>query len=65
MSDDFIGEIGLELLGLVLAVIFIPIIIGIGVSLLTGATGLVYYTVVILVALVMWLMLWILFWSDY
>lgn len=64
-DNNYLGEIGLVLLGLVLAVIFIPILIGIGVSLLTGATGLVYYTVVILVALVMWLMLWILFWSDY
>ena len=66
MEDDgYLGKFGLVLLGLVLLLIFLPIVIGVGISLLTGATGIAYYTVVILVAVVMWLLLGILFWSDY
>ena len=51
MSDgDFFEDIGLVLLGIILAIILIPLLIGLGVAFLCGLSGLFFYGIVILVA---------------
>ena len=55
MSDgDFLGDIGLVLIGIVLAVTLIPLLIGISVAFLCGISGLLFYGIVILIACIIW-----------
>ena len=64
MSDDnYLGDIGLILLGVVLAVTVIPLLCGVGVAVLFGVTGLDYFIVVMLVAMGIWICLWLLWWN--
>ena len=61
-EDNFLGELGLLLLIIILAIIIVPIVLGIGVAILTGAAGLTYFAIVISVAAIIWLMLISLVW---
>ena len=51
---DLLGELGILLIITILAILIIPILIGIGIAILLDATGLTYYTIVILTSLVVW-----------
>lgn len=60
MSDkgEYLGELGLVLFGIVLAIITIPVICAVGVALLVGATGAVFYGIIILISCLIWSLLW-------
>ena len=62
-SDNYLGEIGVVLLGIVLAVTIIPLLCGVGVAVLFGVTGLAYFSVVMSVACLIWAWLWLLWWN--
>lgn len=63
-NEDYLGELGLILLSLVLILIFVPISCGILISVALGAEGLTYYTIVILVAVLLWTLLGIFYCKD-
>lgn len=57
MNDDngeFLGGLGLILLGIVLAIVLIPLLVGLGVAFLCGIDGLLFFGVIIGVAVVIW-----------
>ena len=58
MEDEFnfLGELGLVLMAICLAVIIIPLLLGIGIALIIGVSGFVYYGVVITIAAFLWLL---------
>lgn len=52
---EFVTEAVLIMFLIVLAIIFIPLLIGMGVAILIAATGLQYFGVVFLTALAIWI----------
>jgi hypothetical protein len=56
---NYLGELGLIVLGLILLIILAPIFVGMGVGFLFGLTGISYYSIVILVSVIIWICLWI------
>lgn len=53
--DNFLGELAIILIGLVLAIIVGPIIIGLIIATLFNLTGTSYYAIIIIVTLLSWL----------
>jgi len=56
MTDGFLGEIAILLIGLILLIVLIPIIVGMLIAWALGTTGSLYYMIVMLVAVASWLM---------
>ena len=52
-EENFLG-VGLILLGMLLALILIPLLIGFGVAFLCGIDGLLFFGVIIGVAVIIW-----------
>ena len=61
-ESNFLGEIGLILLGIILAITFIPLCIGVLFALVINATGLTYFLAVLGIACVIWVLLGIFYW---
>ena len=61
-NDNWILDIGLELGLIVLAIILIPLIVGLGVAFLLGFTDFLFYSVVICVAVILWVIVGLLWW---
>ena len=57
---EYLGEIGLILLVIVLAIICIPVLIGIGLASLLGIVGLGFYAFIIVVSILIWTILYFL-----
>ena len=64
MTDkgEYIGELGLILLTIILTIIIAPVIIAIGITLLIGLTGAFFYTSTILISTLIWAALYFLWW---
>ena len=61
-NDNWILDIGFELGLIVLAIILIPLIIGLGIAFLVGFTDLMFYSVVISVAVIQWTLIGLIWW---
>ena len=61
-NDNWILDIGLELGLIVLAIILIPLIVGLGVAFLVGFTDMMFYSMVIIVAVILWLVVGLFWW---
>ena len=61
-EDKFMGELGLILLIIILLILLLPILAGIFTAVIVGATGMAYYTIVIMIACIIWLMVGLVYW---
>lgn len=61
-DNNWVLDIGLELGLIVLAIILIPLIVGLGVAFLVGFTDMMFYSVVICVAVILWLIIGLFWW---
>ena len=61
-NDNWILDIGLELGLIVLAIILIPLVVGLGVAFLVGFTDMMFYSMVLIVAVVLWLIVGLFWW---
>jgi len=61
-NDNWILDIGLELGLIVLAIVLIPLCIGLGVAFLVGFTDLLFYATTICVAVILWVIVGLLWW---
>ncbi len=57
MDNNFLGEIGLIVLGILLLIFFVPIFIGAIIALFVGVVGLSYYTLTLGIAALIWFIL--------
>ena len=57
MDNNFLGEIGLIVLGIFLLIFFVPIFIGAIIALFVGVVGLSYYTLTLGIAALIWFIL--------
>lgn len=64
MDEDsaFLGIIGIYALLIILAIICIPIFIGMGIAILAGMTGMAYFCSVIVISAFIWGILGLLVW---
>ena len=62
MSNGILSELGVALILMALAVTFIPILIGVGIAFLIGATGIFYFTVVTFISIILWSVLCWVWW---
>jgi len=60
--NDILGDMGFVLLCVILVVIFAPLFLGVLISVLCGLTGLMYFTGVIGVAVILWVVFAIIWW---
>lgn len=60
-SNKYLGEIGLLLLLIVLAIICVPVLCAICFATVIGATGTLFYGIVILISCLIWLGLWLVY----
>lgn len=60
--SDYLGDLGLILLLIVLAVVVLPILCGLGVAFLFGLDGLLFFGMVIVVSIIIWSLLYLLWW---
>lgn len=56
-EDNFLGEVLIIVFLIIMAIVLIPIIIAIGIAILIGATGFMYYFIVIMIAFVFWIIM--------
>lgn len=63
-DNSFLGELGLILLLIVLGVIVGPILVGIGVAIILGLTGISYYGTIIIITLLLWFIIWYSLYKD-
>lgn len=61
---DYLGDIGLIVLGLLLIIILVPIFIGICISFLLNFTGYNFSIISILIAIIIWGILGLWFYYD-
>ena len=61
MLEKYLGDLGLTAFVLIIAIVFIPIFLGWGLSLLVHADGMAYHTITILFALLIWMIIGIYF----
>ena len=59
-SFNFLGELGLILITLILAIVGIPIVVGLCIASFLGFTGLDFYGIVIIVSGLIWIILYFL-----
>ena len=59
-GDNFLAEIGFFICLVILAMIFIPILLGLGLAFMAEATGFLFWGIIITVSAVIWLMMGIL-----
>lgn len=60
-NGEFLGSLGLILLGIVLAIVLIPLLVGLGVAFLCGFEGLFFFGVIIGVAIIIWSILGVIY----
>lgn len=60
-NGEFLGDLGLILLGIVLAIVLIPLLIGFGVAFLCGFEGLFFFGVIIGIAVIIWSILGVIY----
>ena len=61
-NKSLLSNIGLTLIGMVLAIVLIPILCSMGIAILVGAVGFTYFGIVIFVPLLVWGLLFLLWW---
>lgn len=62
-DNDFFDDVVILLLAIMLAIIFVPILIGIIIALLCGISGMLFYGVVIIFSFAIWTIIGLLFWN--
>ena len=56
-ETNFFAELGLIVLLIILAMMIIPILLGVGIAFIAGATGYLFWGIVITIAAFMWLIM--------
>ena len=60
--SDYLGDLGVILLCIVSAIVILPILCGLGVAFLFGVEGVLFFTIVIIVSVIIWSLLYFLWW---